>query len=149
MVTSIPCFNYFFLNFRKAFFDAMSSHNYMLRFSIAECDALDEYVKVMAPIAVNLDILQGDRQSYLGSLLPHIVHLKDELTNIRDGISSPPLVYTKELLEVLLTRLVASDRFGPPWRTSTTRWQPASIRLTSSTGYSSGIPKSMTEFVTT
>ena len=55
----------------------MSSHNYMLRFSMAECDALDEYVKVMAPIAVNLDILQGDRQSYLGALLPHIVHLKD------------------------------------------------------------------------
>ena len=73
---------------------------------------MDEYVKVMAPIAINLDILQGDRESYLGSLLPHIVHLKDDLTKIRDGISSPPLVYTKELLEVLLTRLVASDRFG-------------------------------------
>ena len=67
----------------------------------------------MAPIAVNLDILQGDRQSYLGSLVPHIVHLKDELTDLRDGITGPPLVYTVELLEVLLGRLVASDRFGP------------------------------------
>ncbi len=36
---------------------------------------------MMAPIAINLDILQGDRESYLGSLLPHIVHLKDDLTN--------------------------------------------------------------------
>ena len=58
-------------------------------------------MKVMAPIAVNLDILQGDRQSYLGALIPHIVHLKDDLTKIRDGISSPALVYTKELLEDL------------------------------------------------
>ena len=67
----------------------------------------------MAPIAVNLDILQGDRQSYLGSLVPHIVHLKDQLTDLRDGKTGPPLIYTVELLEVLLRRLLASDRFGP------------------------------------
>jgi hypothetical protein len=67
----------------------------------------------MAPIAVNLDILQGDRQSYLGSLVPHIVHLKEELTDLRDGKTGPPLIYTVELLEVLLRRLLASDRFGP------------------------------------
>ena len=57
MVISIPCFNFFFFYFRKAFLDAMSLHSYNLGFSTAECDALDEYVKVMAPIAVNLDIL--------------------------------------------------------------------------------------------
>ena len=114
MVTIIPCINWFFYNFRKAFYEALSSNKLRAYlFTTEECDSLYEYVTVMAPIAVNLDILQGDRQSYLGSLVPHIVHLKDELTDLRDGISGPPLVYTVELLEVLLGRLVASDRFGP------------------------------------
>ncbi len=86
MVTIIPCFNYFFLNFRKAFSDALLSNKLkLLLFTTEECQSLSEYVRVMAPIAVNLDILQGDRQSYLGSLVPHIVHLKDQLTDLRDG----------------------------------------------------------------
>ncbi len=114
MVTIIPCFNKFFFNFRKAFYEALSSNKLrLLLFTTDECQSLYEYVKVMAPIAVNLDILQGDRQSYLGSLVPHIVHLKDQLTDLRDGKTGPPLIYTMELLEVVLRRLLASDRFGP------------------------------------
>jgi hypothetical protein len=114
MVTIIPCINEFFYNFRKAFYEALSSSKLRAYlFTTKECDSLYEYVTVMAPIAVNLDILQGDRQSYLGSLVPHIVHLKDELTDLRDRISGPPLVYIVELVVVLLRRLVASDRFGP------------------------------------
>ena len=114
MVTIIPCFNYFLLTFRKAFSDALlASKLRVLLFITEECHSLDEYMRVMAPFAVNLDILQGDRQSYLGSLVPHIVHLKDQLTDLRDGKTGPPLIYTVELLEVLLRRLLASDRFGP------------------------------------
>jgi hypothetical protein len=82
-------------------------------FTTEECQSLSEYVRVMAPIAVNLDILQGDRESYLGSLVPHIVHLKDQLTDLRDGKRGPPLKYTMELLEVVLGKLLASNRFGP------------------------------------
>ncbi len=114
MVTIIPCFNYFLLTFRKAFSDALLSRKLrVLLFTTEECHSLAEYVRVMAPIAVNLDILQGDQQSYLRSLVPHIVHLKDQLTDLRDGKTGPPLIYTMELLEVVLRRLLASDRFGP------------------------------------
>jgi hypothetical protein len=112
MVTIIHCFNYFFLNFRRGFFGVLKAHKLRI-FTTEEVQSLAEYERVMGPLAAKLDILQGDRESYLGSLLPHIIHLKLQLTHLRDGKRGKPLEYTTALVDMLLRKLFASDRFGP------------------------------------
>jgi hypothetical protein len=86
---------------------------YKLRsFTSEELEFLAEYERVMTPLAAKLDILQGDKQSYLGCLLPHIIHLESQLTNLLNG-TRRCLTYTRELVQIMLTKLCASDRFGP------------------------------------
>lgn len=82
-------------------------------FTAEELDFLVEYELVMRPLAAKLDILQGDRNSYMGCLLPHILHLQNQLTKLLNGVVRGSLKYTKEMVQIILTKLCAPDRFGP------------------------------------
>jgi hypothetical protein len=81
-------------------------------FSGDEMEFLLEYERVMAPLASKLDILQGDKDSFLGVLIPHIIHLEYQLKKLLNG-ESGILTYTREMVETMLSRLCAPERFGP------------------------------------
>jgi hypothetical protein len=81
-------------------------------FTAEELDFLMEYERVMRPLVKKLDILQGDKNSYLGCLLPHIIHLEHQLKDLLNGLRGS-LKYTREIVQLMLTKLYAMDRFGP------------------------------------
>lgn len=82
-----------------------------IRLSDEELSVFSEYGRVMYPIAAKLDILQGDNNSYLGCLLPHILQLQKMLKSIESG--PRPLVYCHDLVKLLSEKVTAMDRFGP------------------------------------
>lgn len=120
---------YFFLFFRGDFHDLVRNrmekdrekerekgqdkdkdkHRYT--FDPAEISFLREYERVMAPLAIKLDILQGDSNSYLGCLLPHITHLIQQLEDLHSGLHGS-LSYTREIVKAMLDSLPREDRFG-------------------------------------
>uniref|UniRef100_UPI00358F7D7E zinc finger BED domain-containing protein 4-like isoform X3 n=1 Tax=Myxine glutinosa TaxID=7769 RepID=UPI00358F7D7E len=58
-----------------------------------------EYVKVTAPLAACLDVLQGEEKAYMGCLLPHLQVLKDSLEALSiDG----SIVHAQNLVASLL-----------------------------------------------
>jgi hypothetical protein len=67
-------------------------------FTAEELDFLVEYERVMRPLAAKFDILQGDRDSYMGCLLSHILHLQNQLTKLLNGVVRGSLKYTKEMV---------------------------------------------------
>lgn len=58
-----------------------------------------EYVKVTAPLAICLDVLQGEETTYMGDLLPHLQLLKDSLKEMSTDES---IVHAKNLVAYLL-----------------------------------------------
>jgi hypothetical protein len=48
----------------------------------------------------------------LGCLLPHITHLEHQLKDLLNGLRGS-LKYTREIVQLMLTKLYAMDRFGP------------------------------------
>jgi hypothetical protein len=54
-------------------------------FTPPELNYIKEYCKVIEPVAISLDLLQGKAQAYFGTLLPTIVVTKQ---NLQDMIST-------------------------------------------------------------
>ncbi|KAF2894837.1 hypothetical protein ILUMI_11338 [Ignelater luminosus] len=68
------------------------------RFTDAEREFIKEYCQVMCPLSTALDILQGEKEMYMGYLLPALYSLKDKL----DAQIMKSLIYCKPLVQVLL-----------------------------------------------
>lgn len=51
----------------------------LTRFAPNEITFMKEYCKVMAPLATSLDLLQGDKQVYMGYLLPTLYALEKKM----------------------------------------------------------------------
>ena len=77
-------------------------------------EVLEEYVKVMAPVAVCLDRLQAEENAYMGILLPNLMLLKLDLEKIR---REGNLVYAGPLVDALLEQGIHATRVA-----STTGW---------------------------
>lgn len=67
-----------------------------------------DYVKVMAPIANALDMIQAEETAFMGILLPIICLVIDEIATLKED---PELELVKPLAEALLTGL--HERFDP------------------------------------
>ena len=77
---------------------------------VSEKEFLREYVYVMEPVAVALDILQRDKEMYLGYLIPTILSIERNLTARRrkDGRD---LKYCDVLCRTLISAVRSSRRF--------------------------------------
>jgi len=65
----------------------------------------------MRPLAIKLDLLQGDKNSFLGCLLPHLIHLNDQLTALLKG-EKGTLIYTRPIVKVIQKSIREKERFG-------------------------------------
>lgn len=75
------------------------------RFSKTDIDFLDEYLLVMEPLCVCLDVLQGEKHMYFGFLLPSITSLLQKY----DQISKKHLTFCDSL--VILLKNSVEKRF--------------------------------------
>ena len=71
------------------------------KFKLAEIECLEEYVTVMQPVAVVLDKLQGQNDTFFGQALPTLYTVKVKLS----GMLLKPLKYTEPLVTSLLQGL--------------------------------------------
>lgn len=55
----------------------------VVRFTKSDIEWIEEYVIVMEPLAVCLDILQGEKFMYFGYLLPSISQLISQYDNMK------------------------------------------------------------------
>ncbi|XP_048103459.1 uncharacterized protein LOC125297258 isoform X1 [Alosa alosa] len=55
-------------------------------FNAAEISFLEEYSRVMKPVAAALDILQAETNSYMGWLLPTVYHLEGKLLKMETSV---------------------------------------------------------------
>lgn len=74
--------------------------NNIFRFNKSDIEFMCQYQKIMGPISISLDLLQGDTNMYFGHLLPTIEELiyKYELMLSDQTISS----YMKPLVTAIL-----------------------------------------------
>lgn len=81
------------------------------RFTREDFESLQEYVNVMIPLAVSIDVLQGEKEMYLGYLLPVITTLIKNTKALR----KEGLTYYDSLAECILkaaeNRLVDVAKF--------------------------------------
>ena len=68
---------------------------------------MEEYSKVMAPVAMALDKVQGEDQAYLGCLLPIVAATVLKLKQIK----ARELTYCTALVDAMLDGI--EKRFGP------------------------------------
>lgn len=59
---------------------------------IDEIEFLEEFVTIMSPLAISLDILQGEKTCFLGLVAPTVIILKQKLTNFSHLSYCKPLV---------------------------------------------------------
>jgi hypothetical protein len=72
-------------------------------FTVLEMGYIKEYCKVNKPIALALDMLQGEAQAYFGTLLPTISGAKQKLQHMIDARGE--LTHCKDLAKALLAGL--------------------------------------------
>ena len=66
----------------------------IFRFKDSELEFLSFYDSIMNPLAIALDILQGEKDTYMGTLLPTIVYLLECLRKKKEQLlESEQLVY--------------------------------------------------------
>src|SRR5678816_4390254 len=63
-------------------------------------EVIAEYIKIMTPIAVRLDMLQEEKNAYVGVLLPNLFLLKDKIGEMQREVEK--FNYAKNLVNYLL-----------------------------------------------
>ncbi|XP_052130245.1 uncharacterized protein LOC127751171 [Frankliniella occidentalis] len=76
-----------------------------------EAKYLREYVWVMAPVAQALDILQRDKDMFIGYLIPTVLSMEKQL-EARRNMDSKPLRYCDPLARTLKSAIREPQRFG-------------------------------------
>lgn len=74
-------------------------------FRLNEMSFLTEFCSVMKPVANALDILQGERNCYLGVLLPTLISLRNKVSQLKDQVR-----YATPLIKAVLDGI--ESRFG-------------------------------------
>ena len=69
-------------------------------FNKTDKEVIAEYIEVMTPIAVRLDMLQDEKNAYAGVLLPNFFLLKDNLVELQREVKK--FNYAKNLVNYLL-----------------------------------------------
>lgn len=85
-------------------YEALSIKNFCLKEN--EVEYLEEYVKILKPLALALDMLQGQTNIYFGFVLPTIASLKVKLEKLK----GENLKYLAPAVDELL--LAVSNRFA-------------------------------------
>ena len=80
------------------------------RFRDSEIEFLVVYESIMKPLALSLDILQGEVDTYMGSLLPTIVYLIECMEKKKEKLNENHKVIFKPLLDVIIAGI--QKRFG-------------------------------------
>ena len=81
------------------------------RFRDSEIELLVVYESIMKPLALSLDILQGEVDTlYMGSLLPPIVYLIECMEKKKEKLNENHLVIFKPLLDAIIAGI--QKRFG-------------------------------------
>ena len=64
------------------------------RLTSRDVEILEEYMKIMKPVAVALDILQGEEKCYFGAIYPKIKSFERKLKKLKDLVKvSQPLAH--------------------------------------------------------
>ena len=71
-------------------------------FTVTEMNYIKEYCKVSEPVAVALDMLQGEAQAYFGTLLPTIIVAKQMLEAMINARGVLQLQHCKDYAKALL-----------------------------------------------
>ena len=80
------------------------------RFRDSEIEFLVVYESILKPLALSLDILQGEVDTYMGSLLPTIVYLIKCMEKKKDKLNENHKVIFKPLLDAITAG--TQKRFG-------------------------------------
>ena len=104
------------------------SHFIFYRFNPAEMGFLVEYAAVMKPVAMALNILQGESSVHMGLLLPTLYQLRDKLKRLESSCKvCTPLVHAlqrgiqKRFGDIMKEpELIAAAILLPRFRTSWT-----------------------------
>ncbi|KAK8382392.1 hypothetical protein O3P69_015373 [Scylla paramamosain] len=80
----------------------MNQERNLTMFVQKDIDFMSEYVKVMAPVANALDHIQGEKQCYLGCLIPTLIVTKKKLVNL---MTSGNLRFCEPLVNTLLAAM--------------------------------------------
>ena len=72
----------------------------LLVFKKSDKEVIAEYIEIMAPIAVRLDMLQEEKNAYAGVLLPNFLLLKDKIGEMAREVEK--FNYAKNLVNYLL-----------------------------------------------
>ena len=54
------------------------------RLTSRDVEILEEYMKIMEPVAVALDILQGEEKCYFSAIYPTIITLESKLKKLKN-----------------------------------------------------------------
>ncbi|XP_034250170.1 uncharacterized protein LOC117650700 [Thrips palmi] len=76
-----------------------------------EIKFLREFVHVMQPVAMALDILQRDKNMFAGYLIPTVLSMEAQL-KLRRSMNGKPLKYCDVLARTLITAIRTSRRFS-------------------------------------
>ena len=78
-------------------------------FSPLDIDIIHEYCEIMRPVAMALDVLQGEEYAYTGGLLPTIYSVQSSLRKLKTN-TDKPIKYMKAVINKLLDAI--EKRFG-------------------------------------
>ena len=66
----------------------MEQKHYLPVFNKTDKEVIAEYIEMMTPIAVRLDMLQDEKDAYMRVLLPNLFLLKDNLIEMQREVQN-------------------------------------------------------------